>query len=270
MSTQDSGVPNGSYRYRVDVRNWANTAQSTVFPVAPASTTVSVVTLLAPTNVAATSVNSPVVSWTDQSSGETGYRVRRIAQTISATTGLVTTGATTTAIANTGAGIANTGAAGTFTDTGATRGTVYKYEVAALNGATVGTPTVAAGFTLAATAGMPTANRPTATASIANTVRRVTVGWATLADVAVGGYEIQRCIATGAGSTTCAAGSPFNKVVNPLAVNTAGTVDGRTTASYIDSGLARNTNYVYRMRAVSGAGIPLVGAFSTLRAVSTN
>jgi hypothetical protein len=195
----------------------------------------------------------------DASTGETNYRASRTPITVNAN-GSVTAGATTvisSAIA------AN---ATTFTDTAnQANNTTVRYDVSALNGATVGT----AASVYTAITGLPQANQPTATRT--NLTARVTVGWTALATASVGGYEIQRCVSTGANSTTCAANSPFTKVSNPLAVLTAGTVDGRATATYTDNGVARNTNYVYRMRTVGGAGTGLVGGtFSASRAVSTN
>jgi titin len=248
-------APN-NYRYHVDATNWAGATPSVntaaLVPVAAA-------VLAAPTGLAATTVTRPVLTWVDASTGETNYRASRTPITVNAN-GSVTAGATTvisSAIA------AN---ATTFTDTAnQANNTTVRYDVSALNGATVGT----AASVYTAITGLPQANQPTATRT--NLTARVTVGWTALATASVGGYEIQRCVSTGANSTTCAANSPFTKVSNPLAVLTAGTVDGRATATYTDNGVARNTNYVYRMRTVGGAGTGLVGGtFSASRAVSTN
>jgi hypothetical protein len=89
----------------------------------------------------------------------------------------------------------------------------------------------------------------------------VTVQWTASTSTLVGGYEIQRC--TGSNCTT------FAKVPG-TAINTAGTVDGRATASFVDNTVARSTAYVYRLRATGGAGTGALGAFSSTVAVSTN
>jgi hypothetical protein len=253
-SYTDAPVANGTYNYRVDVSNWAATVQSAV----SLNVTVAVATLLAPTNLAASNANSPVLTWGDASTGETNYRVLRAVQTVNASGSITPVAATTlssTVAAN----------ATTFTDTAATRDTTYKYSVAALNGATQG-PLATSGFALAAAAGLPTANRPALARSLVAGAARVTVTWgAPGGTTSVGGYEIQRC--TGA---TC---TNFLKVsgstVTAAAVNTVGTVDGRGTLTYVDTGVARGTTYTYRMRTVGGTGTGFLGAFGPTQNVTT-
>jgi hypothetical protein len=110
---------------------------------------------------------------------------------------------------------------------------------------------------------MQTANRPTLTRT--NATARVTVTWTApgnaAAQASIGGYEVQRC--TGLTCTT------FAKVPG-AAVNTAGTVDGRGTLTFVDNTVALATGYTYRMRTVGGTGTGLLGAFSPTAIVSTN
>ncbi|MEY4754244.1 MAG: hypothetical protein RJA44_1919 [Pseudomonadota bacterium] len=254
----EAGLANATYNYRIQASNWAGTVQS----ANSASVVVNSVTLNAAANVQASTANSPVVTWVDQSSGETAYRVRRTPQTVNGTTGRVTAGTTTTNL------ISNLAAnSTTFTDVNAIRDAMYIYSVAAMNGTTQG-PLASSGYVIAANGGLATANRPTATR--VNGVARVNLTWTAVTAASVGGYQVERCVSTGPTSTTCAAGSTFEKVTG-TAVNTAGTVDGRNTTGFADTTVARNTNYVYRLRTVGGAGTGLLGnTVSLTRAVSTN
>jgi hypothetical protein len=97
------------------------------------------------------------------------------------------------------------------------------------------------------------ANTPTPVCALVgaapNQTARVTVNSTALATTSIGGYEIQRC--TGA---TC---TNFTKVTG-TAVNSAGTVDGRATATFQDNADACGTTYRYRVRTVGGAGTGLV------------
>jgi len=256
--TDNTVAANATYQYRINAVGWSNYTTG-VNGAVSANVTINVVSLNAPTNVAATNATSPVVSWTDQSTGETGYRVSRIPQTVNANTGLVTAG-TAASVTTTAAAVAGTGSNASFTDTGATRDTMYKYTVAAQNGVTVGTAGTSAAFNLAAT-GLPTANRPTLTRGLVAGAARVTVsGYQPGGLTSVGGYEIQRCV--GAGCTN------FLKVTGS-AVNTAGTVDGSATTSFVDTSVARGTTYTYRIRTVGGAGTGFLGAFGPTQTVTT-
>jgi hypothetical protein len=239
-------VAGTQYFYRVDVSNWAGAVQSAVsLGVTPPGGTV---TLLAPTNLVASTAAQPVITWIDASTGESAYRVRRTVYTVN-TNGSVTAG-TTAVLSQTLAANANA-----FVDTTATSGTTVQYDVAALNGATAGA--LATVFTVPG--GVPVANRPNLTPT--NATARVTLTWTALTTASVGGYEVQRC--TGNGCTN------FVKVPG-TAVNTAGTVDGRATATFVDNTVARNTTYTYRMRAVGGGTAGAAGAVSATRTVSTN
>jgi hypothetical protein len=248
-SFSDTTVVAGTqYFYRVDVSNWAGAVQSAVSVGVTPQGAGGTVTLLAPTNLAASAAAQSVLTWTDASTGETGYRVRRTAFTVN-TNGSLTAGApvvlSQTLAAN----------AAAFVDLAATSGATVQYDVAALNGATVGALATA----YAVPGGLPVANRPNLART--NGVAQVTVTWTALTTASVGGYEVQRC--TGNGCTS------FVKVPG-TAVATAGTVDGRATATFVDNTVARNTTYTYLMRVVGGGTTGLAGAVSATRTVSTN
>jgi hypothetical protein len=240
----DSGVAPGTYNYRVDVRNWAGTVQSNP------SNAVSVATplnLVAPSNLSTVINSRPTVNWTDNSSGETGYRLVRRTQTVNATTGLMTAGA----------GVNRSAAANaqTYREPNALNNNLtLSYEVMALNGATTGPSALAYVLTTA----LPTAARPAAAGNGAGSIR---LTWVASTVASVGGYEIQRCEVI-APAITC---TDFAKVTG-TAVNTLGTVDGRATTAFNDTGLTSGRTYLYRSRTVGGAGTGYVGqTFSATR-----
>ena len=229
----DTPVANGTYNYRVDVSNWAGTVQS----ANSAAVTVLVASLAAPSNVTAIDNGRPTVSWTDNSTGESGYRLIRRTQTVNNQTGLMTEGAATTR--NLAANLQ------TFREpTALANNLTLRYEVLAVNGTTLGASTSVYALTTA----LPTAPRPAAAANGAGNIR---LTWAALTTASVGGYEIQRC--EGVACTN------FSKVTG-TAVNTAGTVDGRATVAFNNTGLTSGTSYTYRMRTVGGSGTGKFGA----------
>lgn len=249
VSFTDSGLTaNQRYFYRVDVSNWAGTVSSVFKSVTTAAA------LAAPNTVSATQANRPVLSWADTSEGETNYRVGRTPYTVAAN-GSVTVGARTVLSSLLAPNTL------TFTDTTATRDQTYRYDIQALNGATVGPQSTV--FTVAGA--LSTANRPTLARSLVgagvNATARVALTWTALTTSNVGGYVIERC--AGAGCTN------FAKV-NGAAVNTTGTVDGRGTRTFTDATVARATSYTYRMRAVAGKGVTgFTYPANTLAAAST-
>ncbi|RZS57094.1 fibronectin type III domain-containing protein [Sphaerotilus mobilis] len=240
MSFTDAAVPAGVFQYRVDVSNWAGAVQSPV----SASVLAGPPVLNAPTNLTATTGTRPTLNWVDNSSGETGYRVIRRAQTVDAATGLVTAGAATTFNIPT----ANlTTYRETVANTLPTQQLVG-YEVMAMDGTTVG----ASASRYAITSALPTASRPVATANGAGSL---SITWPVTGQAHVSGYELQRCA-----GATC---TNFAKVPGTV-VNSDGTVDGRATAGFIDTGLTSGTTYRYRLRTVGVKGSSLVGAFSPI------
>jgi len=250
-SFTDANLPGGNYSYRVVATNWAGTATST--DTAP----VTVVALVAASAATASTANPPVVAWTDNSAGESAYRVRRIAYTVNDTTGEISAAAPVVA-SGTIAAAAGTGTRMTFTDTGATVNRTYRYDIAAMNG-TVAGPLATTGFTVSITGGLPRPGTPVATVTLGTTTAQVALRWTALTNVSVGGYEVLRCRAATAGVPLCAIGSPLTKLTGTATV-TAGTVDGRLTTAFTDTTAQRNTAYVYSLRAVGGGGTGLAGA----------
>jgi len=246
----DTGLTGGSYVYRVDAINWAGTTQSVV------SAPIRLANLVAPTVVSASAAAAPVVTWTDNSGGESGQRIRRRTYTVSATDGSTTVSDWTTLA--TSAAIAGLGSRGSYTDASAVAGTAYMYEVAALDGATAG-PAATTGVTIATAGGLPRMTGfSTITPAVVNNLGRVTLTWAASTLPAVGGYEITRCNAVlvfGLPTAFCS----NTPVKVGTATNSGGSVDGRNTVSFVDTTVARNTSYVYNIRLVGGAGTGLSG-----------
>ncbi|MFM2067472.1 MAG: hypothetical protein RLZZ584_2381, partial [Pseudomonadota bacterium] len=244
MVFTDTPVVAGSYQYRVDVRNWAATVQSAV---SAAVVVAGPTALNAPTNLTASVNTRPTLNWLDASTGETGYRVKRYIQTVDGTTGQRTDGTPT--VFNIAANLQTYRE--TVANTLATQQTV-RYEVLAVDGATEG----AAASVFTTTSTLPTAGRPVAAANGAGSLR---VTWPATTNAVVGGWELQRCA-----GATC---TNFVKV-NGTAVNTIGTVDGRSTVAFNDTGLTSGTTYRYRLFAVGAAGTTFRSA--TASAISVN
>ena len=250
-SFSDPDLPGGQYVYRIHASNWAGTATSTV------SATLNVVKLAVATSVSASTANQPVLNWTDNSIGESGYQIRRRAYTVNAATGATTAGDWTTLTA--APAVNGTGGRGAYTDASAVAATTYRYEVTPLNGTNIGTEAFS-GYTLAQTGGLPRMSGfSTVTASVVNGLGQVALTWPASTNRSVGGYEITRCNAVVlpvVGATAACANAP-TKLGN--AVLTGGTVDGRNTVTFTDTTVARNTAYVYNIRLVGGAGTGLGG-----------
>ena len=242
------------YFYRVDVSNWAGAVPSAN---SLSVTTLTPVSLVAPTNLAVSTATLPVLTWGDASTGETNYRVRRTSITVNAN-GSITAGspviASSTVTAN----------ATRFTDARQSANNTLGYDVAAITP----TATGALATAYAVIGSMPTANLPTLTRQLVGTApnqtTRVTVSWTApgiaVTQAPIGGYEVLRCL-----GATCAT---FTKVTG-TAVNTAGTVDGRGTLSFVDNGVVRGTTYRYRIRTVGGAGTGQLGALTAAVNVTT-
>jgi titin len=252
-SFTDANLVGASYTYRVDASNWAGTTASSV------SSSVNVVSLGAATAITATAnaSNQPVLSWTDNAGGESGYQIRRRAYTISATNGAMTVGAWSTLTA--AAAVAGVGSKGSYTDTTAVANTTYMYELAPLNGAVVGA-VANSPHALALNGGLPRMGGiNTTTASVVGTAGQVVVTWTASTNVSVAGYELTRCnsvVLPILGATQVCSNAQV-KLGN--AVNSGGTVDGRNTVTFTDTTVARNTSYVYNIRLLGGAGTGIAG-----------
>ena len=247
----DANLVGATYTYRVDATNWAGTTASTV------SSSVNFVTLDAATTVAASTANQPVITWTDNAGGESGYQIRRRAYTVDAATGVATAGNWSTLTA--ASAVAGTGGRGTYTDSTAVANTTYMYEVAPLNGAAAGTAATT-GYTIALTGGLPRMGGfSAATASVVGTAGRVALTWAASTNASVAGYEIYRCnsVVLPLIGATAVCSNGQTKLGN--AAVTGATVDGRNTVTFTDTTVARNTSYVYNIRVVGAAGTGIVG-----------
>lgn len=234
-ATDSTAVAGTAYQYRVVGSNWAGGTASAAVNV---TTQTVPVDLFAVTNLASANAtaNPPSVSWTDNTTGETAYRVRRRVVTLNANTGARNAAAFT----NLGNQVANTTS---FTDSALTSNTMYEYEVVAMNGTTAGP----AAFTLAVPGGiLGVAAAPTAV--VANAQNRVTLTFSTVQQAAVGGYRIDRCEV--AGAETCAVGSAGWTAV--------GTVPGRkgtTTTTFQHNGVTASVpakSYRYRVVTTTG------------------
>lgn len=254
----DTGLPADTvYRYRVDVSNWAGVVVSAN---SVSVTTTDVPNLFAPTNLAVTTAAlRPVLTWIDTSTGETNYRVKRTPITVNLN-GSITAGtpviASSTVAAN----------AFRFTDTPQSAKATLLYDVGAFTATTTGA--LAKAYTVIG--GLPTVTQQALTRSPTSAIRAltnpttVTVRWlvpgTAAAQAPIGGYEVQRC--------SLAACTNFTKLTG-TAVNTAGTVDGRSSLHFVDNNVARLTVYRYRIRPVGGAGTSQLGTFSDVVDVTT-
>jgi hypothetical protein len=252
-SFTDANLVGASYTYRVDASNWAGSTASSV------SSSVNVVSLGAATAITATAnaSNQPVLSWTDNAGGESGYQIRRRAYTISATNGAMTVGAWSTLTA--AAAVTGVGSKGSYTDTTAVANTTYMYELAPLNATVVGTAANSP-HALALNGGLPRMGAiNSTTASVVGTAGQVVLTWTASTNASVAGYEITRCnsvVLPILGATQVCSNAQV-KLGN--AVNSGGTVDGRNTVTFTDTTVARNTSYVYNIRLLGGAGTGITG-----------
>ncbi|MEY4748768.1 MAG: hypothetical protein RIQ60_982 [Pseudomonadota bacterium] len=244
LSYTDSTVTLGSsYQYRINAVGWTSYTVGTSGLASATVTAQAQINIVAPTALTASTARRPVIGWTDQSTGETNYRVSRTPMTVSATTGAVTAGATTI-VSSTIAPLATpaTGGAMSFNEsTQQSTDVLIRYDVQALNGATPG----AAAQVYAITAALPNLAAAPSTGNVVG--GGIRLNWTALTTATIGGYEIQRC--TGVGCTN---------------FTTLTTVNGRNSTTFTDpTATTAGTTYRYQMRAVGGVGTNVTpGAFS--------
>lgn len=207
---QNTGLSEGTvYYYRVRAYNSAGDSAY--------SNELNVLTLpAAPTNLAATVVHERRVnlSWTDNSGGESGFRLER-----------KTGSGDWTTLANLAANVTS------YPDTSVVESTTYTYRIFAFN---------ASGDSASsneATVTTPALTIPIAPSDLQATALSATSARLTWVDNAYNedGFKVER--KTGAGGTWSQVGTA-----------------GEDATSFIDSGLAELTTYYYRVRAYNSAG----------------
>jgi hypothetical protein len=215
----DTGlIGNTTYTYRVRAINsggssgFSNTASAITYPNPPADPTDLIVTVpAAPAGI--TQLN---LSWTDNSSNESGFKIER------STDNFADPG-NTTLVTTTGANVSN------YSDTGLEANTRYYYRVRATNlGGDSGNSNVASAVTLP----NPPAD-PTGLVGIALSQTSVQLDWTDNSDNETG-FIIERADD----------GVTFNQV---------GTV-GAGVIQFVDTGLTAATEYRYRVLATNDGG----------------
>jgi hypothetical protein len=184
----------------------------------------------APSNLVGTvmSTTSVKLDWTDNSNNETSFIVQRCS------------GASCTNFATVTGGTIATNTI-TFTNTGLTNGTTYRYRIGAANSVGTNYSNI-----LTITCGLPTA--PTGLAGVINSSSQITLNWTDTSNNEAG-FRIERC--TGQTCTT------YTQIATV----------GIGIATFANSGLTANTYYRYRVRAYNTAGN---SAYTSVVTVRTN
>jgi len=221
---------NQPYRYRVQAVNtsvpWSTEYSSIVsattnLPSAPTALTVS--------RIDETKLN---LSWTDNTSDETGFRIERC------------TGTGCTTFAEIGTVSANVK---TYSDTGLSGSLTYRYRVRAYK-TPAGGCAWDSGYTAIAV-GITTVTAPSGLAATASNSQQINLSW-TNNTVSETGYRIERC--TGSSCTT------FLEIA---------TVTGKAT-TWSDTTVAHNTTYRYQIRAMNGT-VPWNSGYSNIATATT-
>lgn len=229
MSFPDTGlVYNTTYSYRVQARGDGIVTSSSAFSnIATITMGNSSSGLLAPTNLTASAVSQTQIylSWTDNAVNESGYIVER-------------------AVGSGAFGIcaylsANTQ---TFSDTGLTNNTIYRYRVMARGDGTI-LNNSAYSNEVTATTGASTGVLPTPTNLIATTASatQINLSWSDNAGNE-SGYLVERAAGNGAFS-----------LLAYLSAN---------SQSFSDSGLTANITYKYRVQAMGNGTTTYNSAYS--------
>ena len=237
-SYSDTGLSAGtSYSYRVRATDAA--ANWSAYSVVASATTTAPDTQppTAPTGLTATaaSVSQINLSWTASTDdvGVTGYQVEHCQ------------GSGCTNFTAVGPVVSST----SFSDTGLTASTLYRYQVKARDAAGNWSAysSVVSATTLAPDTQPPTA--PTGLTATAASPSQINLGWtASTDDAGVTSYLLERC-----SGSTC---TNFVQVATPTATN------------YSDTGLAASTTYRYQVRATDAANNR--SDYSTIASSTTN
>jgi hypothetical protein len=211
-SYSNTGLVSGTtYYYRVRAINSGGPSPftSTVSATTPALPA-------APSNlVAATASTTSInLSWTDNSTNETGFQIERTLESGVDFVLIHTTSANATSYSN----------------TGLQSGVTYYYRIRALNAS--GTSQYTAQASGKTTPLLPAA--PTLPTSVAASSTSIAIGWADNSDNE-SGFQIERSLSANGGFTLV--GTTFSNSV-----------------SYFDDELSANTNYYYRIRAINTGG----------------
>jgi titin len=212
----DTGLsPSVSYCYEIIATDAAGNLSS---PSNVSSATTLAGPPAAPSGLLATAASATQInlSWTNNATKQTGFKVERSADGVTFTQ-IGTTGATTTI----------------YSDSPLAPVTIYYYRVRATNGAGDSAYTSVANATTLADTTPPTA--PSNLTATAASTTQINLAWTPSTDnVGVTQYQIQRC--QGAGCATFAQ------------------VGTSTNTSFPDSGLLASTSYSYQVRALDAAG----------------
>jgi transcriptional regulator CtsR len=211
----DSGLT-ASTAYSYQVRAYNTGGESAFSNTASATTLAGGTPPAPPTGLGATAVSSSAInlSWTDASTNEDGFKIER------------KTGAGAFAqIATVGPNIT------TYADSGLTASTAYSYQVRAYNTGGDSAYSNTASATTQAAATAPAA--PTGLVATAVSRTQINLTWLDHADNE-DGFKIER--KSGGGS--------FAQIATV----------GANVTTYADTGLTRNTQYTYRVRAYNSVG----------------
>jgi large repetitive protein len=234
-SYQDTGLtPSTTYVYAVVAVH----PNGEIATSASVTATTSASALIAPTNLAATTYNSNQVdlSWTDNTSSETGYRIlRRLTSSTSNTLELVTTIAANSTL---------------YSVTGLNSSTGYTFAVAAVNAAGA----VATSGTVTATTTANPMIAPTGLSAVAISGTQINLAWTDTSSDETGFRVLRRPNNSSSSSTT-----PWT-IVTTTAAN---------VTTYENTGLSAATSYTYAVASVNAIGDYAISAVANATTLST-
>jgi len=216
-SYTDAGLT-ASTTYYYQVRATNSTGDSAYTSVASATTPATATVPVAPSGLTATpaSTTSISLSWTDNSTDETGFQIEYGPSATGPFTLITTTAANVTS----------------YSHTGLTASTAYYYRIRATNGAGDSANTTVVSATTPAAATPPAT--PSGLAATAASPTSISLSWADNSNNETG-FKIER--------GTSASG-PFAQII----------LVGAGSTSYSDTGLNASTTYYYQVRATNSTG----------------